>query len=65
MRISTVKPYLAVNLHHLFSDGAAVDTQSRISFDKLRNIAFIIEGDSSAITNAICPSLSVNYGSVY
>ncbi len=25
---------------------------------------FIIEGDSSAITNAICPSLSVNYGSV-
>ncbi len=29
------------------------------------HIAFIIEGDSSAITNAICPSLSVNYGSVY
>ncbi len=33
--------------------------------DKLRNIVFIIEGDSSAITNAICPSLSVNYGSAY
>ncbi len=32
--------------------------------DKLHNIAFIIEGDSSAITNAICPSLSVNYGCV-
>ncbi len=28
--------------------------------DKLRNIVFIIEGDSSAITNATCPSLSVN-----
>ncbi len=33
--------------------------------DKLRNIVLIIEGDSSAITNAKCPSLSVNYGSAY
>ncbi len=33
--------------------------------DKPCNIAFMIEGDSSAIINSICPSLSVNYGSVY
>ncbi len=53
MRISTVKPvsWLAVNRH--------------FRHNKLRNIAFIIEGDSSAITNAIYPSLAVNYGSVY
>ncbi len=33
MRISSVKPapWLAVNLHHLLSDGAAVNTQSRSS----------------------------------
>ncbi len=31
----------------------------------LRNIVFIIEGDSSAIMNVILRSLSVNYGSVY
>ncbi len=61
MRISSVKPvlWLAVNRHHLFSDGAAFNTQREFT-DKLRNIAFIIEGDSSAITNAVCPSLLVN-----
>ncbi len=32
--------------------------------DKLRNIAFIIEGDLSAIMNVILPSLSVIEGSV-
>jgi len=32
---------------------------------KMHNITFIIEGDSSAIKNAILRSLSVNYGSVY
>ncbi len=32
---------------------------------KLRNNAFIIKGDSSAIMNAILRSLSVIYGSVY
>ncbi len=32
---------------------------------KLCDIAFIIECDSSSILNAILPSLSVNYGSVY
>ncbi len=33
MRISSVKPvpWLAVNLHHLFSNGAAFNTQSRSS----------------------------------
>ncbi len=61
MRISSVKPvpWLAVNRHHLFSDGAAFNTQREFT-DKLRNIAFIIEGDSSAITNVVCPSLLVN-----
>ncbi len=33
--------------------------------DKLRNITFIIECDSSAIMNAILSSLSVIYGSMY
>ncbi len=34
----------------------------RLFTDKLRYIVFIIEADSSAITNAI---LSVNYGSIW
>ncbi len=61
MSMSSVQPvpWLAVNRHHLFSDGAAFNTQREFT-DKLRNIAFIIEGDSSAITNTLCPSLLVN-----
>ncbi len=33
--------------------------------DKLRNITLIIADESHLIMNAILPSLSVNYGSVY
>ncbi len=35
------------------------------SSDKLHNITFIIEGDSSTIMNVILRSLLVFYGSVY
>ncbi len=47
MRISTVKPasWLAVNLHHLFSDGAAVNTQSRSSLTSYA----ILRSESKAI----------------
>ncbi len=52
MRISSVNPvlWLVVNLHHMLSDGAAFTTQE--SYDiayKLRNITFIITGDSLPI----------------
>ncbi len=63
MRISSVKPvpWLAVNLHHLFSNGATFNTQSRSSLTSYA----ISRSLSSAIMNAILRSLSVNYGSVH
>ncbi len=47
MRILAVKPisWLAVNLHHLFSDGAAVNTQSRSSLTSYA----ILRSESKAI----------------
>ncbi len=63
MRISSVKPvsWLAVNLHHLFSNGAAFNTQSRSSQTSYAYIDWYIAFDM----NAILRSLSVIYGSVY
>ncbi len=51
--------WLAVNLHHLFSDGAAFNTRSRSSLTSHAKF------DLSAIMNAILRGLSANYGSVY
>ncbi len=58
MRISSVKPvpWLAVNLHHLFSNGAACSSQTSYAY-----IDWYIAFDM----NAILRSLSVIYGSVY
>ncbi len=63
MRISSVKPvpWLALNLHHLFSNGAAFNTQSRSSQTSYAYIDWYIAFDM----NAILRSLSVIYGSVY
>ncbi len=63
MRISSVKPvpWLAVNLHHLFSNGAAFNTQSHSSQTSYAYIDWYIAFDM----NAILRSLSVIYGSVY
>ncbi len=47
------------------SNGAAFNTQIHLFTDKLGNIVFIIEGDSSAIMKAILRSLSVIYGSIW
>ncbi len=56
MRITSVKPvpWLAVNLHHLFSNGAAFNTQSRRSLTSYAYIAFNIACDTSAILSANC-----------
>ncbi len=56
------KDIILMQLHHLFSNAAAVNTQST---DKLRDIAFIIADESNSIMNAKLPNLSVTYGSVY
>ncbi len=63
MRISSVKqvPWLALNLHHLFSNGAVFNTQSRSSQTSYAYIDWYITFDM----NTILRSLSVNYGSVY
>ncbi len=63
MRISSVKPvpWLTVNLHHLFSNGAAFNTQSHSSQTSYAYIDWYIAFDM----NAILRSLSVIYGSVY
>ncbi len=63
MRISSVKPvpWLALNLHHLFSNGAVFNTQSRSSQTSYAYIDWYITFDM----NAILRSLSVIYGSVY
>ncbi len=52
---------------HLVSKASSVISgSSPSSADKLRNITFKMEGDSSAILNMILRSLSVNKsGSVY
>ncbi len=56
MRISSVKSFswLAVNRHHLLSNGAAIITQRQARQYLIHN-----RGDSSAIMNVILPSLSV------
>ncbi len=63
MRISSVKPvpWLALNLHHLFSNGAAFNTQSRKS---LTSYAISCSYRRWYISRYM-RSLSVNYGSVY
>ncbi len=63
MRISSVKPvpWLALNLHHLFSDGAVFNTRSRSSQTSYAYIDWYITFDM----NTILRSLSVIYGSVY
>ncbi len=63
MRISSVKPvpWLALNLHHLFSNGAVFNTRSRSSQTSYAYIDWYITFDM----NAILRSLSVIYGSVY
>ncbi len=60
MRISSVKPapWLALNLHHLLSDGAAVNTQSRSSLTSYADITFIIADESHSIMNVISRSLT-------
>ncbi len=63
MRISSVKPvpWLALNLHHLFSNGAVFNTRSRSSQTSYAYIDWYITFDM----NTILRSLSVIYGSVY
>ncbi len=63
MRISSVKPvpWLALNLHHLFSNGAVFNTLGRSSQTSYAYIDWYITFDM----NTILRSLSVIYGSVY
>ncbi len=60
MRISSVKPvpWLALNLHYLFSNGAAFNTQSRSSQISYAIFTFIIADESPSIMNAILRRLS-------
>ncbi len=73
MRITSVKPvpWLAVNLHHLFSNGAVFNTQSRRSLTSYAYIAFNIACDTSAILSANCvacqwsTALCIKYRSIW
>ncbi len=49
--------WLVVNLHHIFSNGAAVNTQSRSSPTSLGHIVFIIADESHSIMNMFSASL--------
>ncbi len=59
--VSKAVPWLALNLHHLFSNGAAFNTQSRRSLTSYT----ISRSYRRRYISRYMRSLSVNYGSVY
>ncbi len=66
MCISSVKPVLwfVINLHQLFSNGAAFNTQT-VDHWQATQFTLRITDEPPAILSVILRSLSVNYGSVY
>ncbi len=74
MRISSVKPapWLAVNLHHLFSNGVAFNTQSRwsltsdaisLSLSQMNRLRY--ECDIASLVSDISPSPTVKYAFLF